>query len=729
VLRPVAPLSHSSSFVHNVRRYLFAVLPLIASLLLSSCGGGGGGATPKRTDGGSSAPGGGAVKALAVNTPVPHKLTVQASPAAGGTVLSNPAGINCGSVCTSNFLSGGSVSLTVSPAAGYVFNGWSGSCSGSGPCLLKSDKDRSVTATFAAAPTKAQYALTVSLGAGGANSGSVTSADGSINCGGSCTSQYASGTTLTLTATPASGYAFAGWDSPYCSGLGTCTVSVTSDESVTANFIAVQPMFASVSGSANGGRIVSSPAGISCPTQCAANFDQGTTVTLTAVPYSGNSFNGWSGACSGTGICTITTTAAQSVNADFSASSKTVAAPFLSVASPFTFGSVASNTTSSQTIQITNSGLDSGGDLVITSASVDNSLFVIPTGQFPMTIAPGKSQNLTVSFTPTANGPSTGIVTFASNASNSPTTLILSGNGSTTTGSGSGSLNATPTMLFFGNVNVGQKATVTVVLANPGTASTIVSAATVTGNGLTISSPAFPLTLAAGSKHSVTITFEPQSTGPITGVITFTSNSSSPVVSIIASANASSPTTSVTVFPATLNFGLVPFATTFYQNVTLYNTGNTPVTINNATVTGSGFSIVSGTTPTSIPVFGSQAFTLLFTAPAIGTATGSVNFDTTAPDPQPSVGLSGTGVAVSTHSATLSWTASTSPVGTPQVIGYNIYRSPTSGGGYQLVSFTSSRSFVDSSATSGQIYYWVVTAVNSGGTESIYSNEVSASIP
>ena len=65
------------------------------------------------------------------------------------------------------------------------------------------------------------------------------------------------------------------------------------------------------------GTVRSTPAGISCGSACTAYFTTGTTVTLTADPEPGWSFGGWTGACSGTGMCTVTMNAAQSVGADF----------------------------------------------------------------------------------------------------------------------------------------------------------------------------------------------------------------------------------------------------------------------------------------------------------------------------------------------------------------------------------------------------------------------------
>jgi Ca2+-binding RTX toxin-like protein len=65
------------------------------------------------------------------------------------------------------------------------------------------------------------------------------------------------------------------------------------------------------------GRVVSSPAGIDCGATCAADFVSGATVTLTATPDAGWTFQGWTGACSGTGACVVTMDTAKTVGADF----------------------------------------------------------------------------------------------------------------------------------------------------------------------------------------------------------------------------------------------------------------------------------------------------------------------------------------------------------------------------------------------------------------------------
>jgi M6 family metalloprotease-like protein len=65
------------------------------------------------------------------------------------------------------------------------------------------------------------------------------------------------------------------------------------------------------------GTVTSNMGGINCGNTCSANFTIGTIVTLTAASSAGSTFTGWSGACTGTGSCTVTMTSARNVTATF----------------------------------------------------------------------------------------------------------------------------------------------------------------------------------------------------------------------------------------------------------------------------------------------------------------------------------------------------------------------------------------------------------------------------
>ena len=123
---------------------------------------------------------------------------------------------------------------------------------------------------------------------------------------------YAEGASVPVTATPATGYVFSEW-SGACSGTEACTVLMTADQSVTANFTAV-PTFNLTTA------VTPSGAGTISPAVGTHAYNQGTVVAVTAAPGVGYAFSGWGGACTGTGSCSVTMNADQSVTANFTGS-------------------------------------------------------------------------------------------------------------------------------------------------------------------------------------------------------------------------------------------------------------------------------------------------------------------------------------------------------------------------------------------------------------------------
>jgi List-Bact-rpt repeat protein len=242
-------------------------------------------------------------------------VTVQKVGDGSGSVTSSPAGIECGGTCENQFQDGTTVSLNAAAAPGSAFAGWSGACSGTGLCSVTNNAV--VTARFIV-PISSNR-LTVTLGGNG--TGTVTSTPSGISCPPTCSADFATGTTVTLTATPTNGSAFNGFTGAGCSGPGSsCTVAVSGDQAVTATFTAATVLFPlTVTKAGTGvGDVFSNPPGIACSPICNANFSAGTVVTLTAAASGGSTFAGWSGeGCSGTGSCTFTMDANRSVTATF----------------------------------------------------------------------------------------------------------------------------------------------------------------------------------------------------------------------------------------------------------------------------------------------------------------------------------------------------------------------------------------------------------------------------
>jgi len=251
-------------------------------------------------------------------TPVTRStLSVIREGTGSGSVASSPAGISCGATCSAAYDNGTVVTLTATPANGSAFEGWTGGgCTGTGTCTITLTANTTVFARFGISSSVTRFTLSVTRE--GTSSGTVTSSPAGINCGTACAATYDSGTVVTLTATPAANATFDGWSGGGCAGTGPCTLTLTTDTTVTARFSVRRFTLAVTLEGLGGGTVTSSPAGINCGTACAATYDSGTVVTLTARPDSLSTFGGWrGGGCSGTGSCTITLTGNTTVNAEF----------------------------------------------------------------------------------------------------------------------------------------------------------------------------------------------------------------------------------------------------------------------------------------------------------------------------------------------------------------------------------------------------------------------------
>jgi phospholipase C len=244
-----------------------------------------------------------------VGTAAPtYQLTVTAPPTGSGTITSSPPGINCPTTCSASFNQNTQVTLTASPAANFIFAGWTGACSGTTACAVTLSANATVGANFTA-----QFSLTVTV----SGSGTVTSTPAGINCSsGTCSAAFAQNTQVTLDESASSGADFTGW-SGACSGTSNCVVTVSGATSVTASFVAGIPLTVTLAGTGTG-TVTSSPPGINCTTgTCTGSFAPNTQVTLTPTPSGTNIFNGWSGACTGTGNCVLTLTASATATATF----------------------------------------------------------------------------------------------------------------------------------------------------------------------------------------------------------------------------------------------------------------------------------------------------------------------------------------------------------------------------------------------------------------------------
>ena len=250
--------------------------------------------------------------------------TLAASKEGNGTINGSPAGISCGAICSHSYESGTSVNLTATADAGYTFSGWSGACTGTGPCSVSMNSNKAIRAIFT------QNAPYYTLTTNNSGNGTITSEPSGINCGSACTSEYASGTTVGLVAKPDSGFVFRGW-SGACQGNDSCTVTMDTAKTVNANFSVLYTNILRVRYFGKGriksiialfaGNGIATNTGIDCGDICVEEYASPTTVTLDAIPEDGYTFAGWSGACAGSGQCTVNVSGEEEVEARFNATS------------------------------------------------------------------------------------------------------------------------------------------------------------------------------------------------------------------------------------------------------------------------------------------------------------------------------------------------------------------------------------------------------------------------
>ncbi len=198
---------------------------------------------------------------------IKYTLTVTATPSAGGTV--GGAG---------SYNSGDVVTVKATPAAGYIFTGWSGDAAGtSSTVAITMNGNKSIAANFQLkSPDKYTLTTTASPAAGGVVNGS---------------GSYNSGDVVTVKATPATGYTFTGWSGDANGTSSSIPITMNGNKSVTADFQlkSLDKYTLTTTASPTAGGAVSG----------AGSYNAGDVVTVKAIPETGYIFTGWSGDASG----------------------------------------------------------------------------------------------------------------------------------------------------------------------------------------------------------------------------------------------------------------------------------------------------------------------------------------------------------------------------------------------------------------------------------------------
>lgn len=290
------------------------------------------------------------------------------------------------------------------------------------------------------------------------------------------------------------------------------------------------------------------------------------------------------------------------------------------------------------------------------------------------------------------------------------------------------------TSLDFSGVLVGQSGTQTLHIMNGGTGPLQIVSLSLANGEFSFSGPSVPRVILPSMSVDYVLTFAPTSAGSASASLKITTNAGNTPTTISLTGVGEKSFVALQFSPASINFGNLNVSATNTQNVSLRNTGDVNITIKGVTVIGAGFGYSDLSPGFSLSPNQQVTFQVWFKPLVKGPAAGKLSVLSSNLATPVSLAVSGDGVLSTSspspssiqHTVHLSWNPSTS-----SVAGYLVYRGEISDGPYSMLTpgAQSSLSFDDATVSSGSTYYYVVTAVNTSGEESIHSNQVSVAVP
>jgi hypothetical protein len=381
------------------------------------------------------------------------------------------------------------------------------------------------------------------------------------------------------------------------------------------------------------------------------------------------------------------------------------------------FGNVAIGSVSKQNLTLTNS---SPAAITVTKAVASGGGFTVTGPPLPLTLTVGQSATFVARFAPPAIGNASGrllitktqvtVPQFAGGSGSATPSITTNLETITMTGAGVSQAPTITTQPASQTVTAGQTATFSVTSSGAAPLSYHWSKNGTAISGATFSAYTTPVTTSADSGAQFTVVVS-DSDG------TVISNTATLTVQAFGQLAASA---------TNLNYGNITVGSSSLLSVTLTNKSASSVSISNVSLSGAGLSIGGVSSGMTLSAASSTTLNVTFAPSTPGALNGIVTVTSNATNPTVTISLSGTAVQPVSHSATL-----TLAPNSPNVAGYNVYRSSTSNGPYTKLNspLVTSTTYVDSTVLANQTYYYVATSVDSAGDETLYSNQVSAKIP
>ena len=227
-------------------------------------------------------------------------------------------------------------------------------------------------------------------------------------------------------------------------------------------------------------------------------------------------------------------------------------------------------------------------------------------------------------------------------------------------GNNAGALKSTTTNIYFGKVAAGTSKTLSASLSNSGTTAITIYSANSNLAVFSLTGLSLPLTLAAGQRITLQVTFSPQASGHVDGIISFRNDASgTPLYWNVHGTGVAGPANgALGASPATISFGNVLVGGTVTQPEVLTNSGAAPLNISQISVSGSGFNVSGASLPLTLAAGQSVNLSVAFNPQSAGTASGSLSVSSNASNPSLTIPLAGTSTlpgVLSASSASMSF--------------------------------------------------------------------------
>lgn len=320
-------------------------------------------------------------------------------------------------------------------------------------------------------------------------------------------------------------------------------------------------------------------------------------------------------------------------------------------ASAINFGSVDIGASATQTVTITNTtAFASTVKITNIAISGTNASDYSQTSNCT-SLSMGESCTITLTFSSTAAGTRTGLLTVTTDSTSDPSlTATLTGVGLDTTAT------LTPTSATFGSVYAGGGTSTAQTFTVTNTSAIAIGITKVSVTGNFTETTTCGATLASGATCTVSVVFAPQSIGTLTGTLSVT-NTSTANSTLTATLTGTGLPTTATISPTSLSFGHVVLnSTSASQVITWSNPNSIPLSITKVSTTGN-FAVSATTCTGTIAANSSCTVSIVFTPTALGTVTGTVSIvSTSSANGTLTATLTGRGVAdVEASAASLSF--------------------------------------------------------------------------